>query len=376
MVIDTHAGFTTIFDRGLSIGLFFPIEAYSGDVPRMEGQENLARRAESLGFSALWFRDVPLRDPEFGDVGQIYDPWVYLAHIAAQTRRIALATGAIVLPVRHPLHVAKAAASVDVLSGNRLVLGLASGDRLREQRAFGVDPETRGARFRLHVELLRRAWSEHFPSWTSDVSSLDGLDPMPKPELGRVPILVAGMSQQTLEWIAEHADAWITYPRPPARQAEAIARWHEAVAAAKGGLSAPVAQSLYVDLLAERHASPRPIHLGWALGREPLVDLLGTLGRIGVSHVVLNLKYGRRPANEVVEELGEAVLPHFRRLASPERSPAPDGVARNAVEIAEDGQHVRDQRRSGEAVARRASSQMSGTVAAATRTSRSRIRAG
>lgn len=327
MVIDAHTGFRTVFGRGLSLGLFFPIEGYAGDVPKMEGQEHLARRAESLGFSALWFRDVPLRDPEFGDVGQIYDPWVYLAHIAAQTRRIALATGAIVLPVRHPLHVAKAAASVDLLSGNRLVLGLASGDRLAEHRAFGLDPESRGARFRTHLELMRRAWSEQFPSWTSEVGSLDGMDPIPKPELERVPVAVAGMSQQTLEWIAENADAWITYPRPPIRQAEVIARWQDASATARGGRPAPVAQSLYVDLLAQRNAPPRPIHLGWALGREPLVDLLGTLDRIGVGHVALNLKYGQRPAKDVVEELGEAVLPHFRRLASTERARPSDAAS-------------------------------------------------
>src|SRR5262245_22604023 len=104
-----HPGFARVFARP-SLGVFFPIEAYSGDMPTMRAQEDLARLAESLGFSALWFRDVPLRDPAFGDVGQIYDPWVYLAHIAAHTHAIALVTGAIVLPVRHPLHVAKAAA--------------------------------------------------------------------------------------------------------------------------------------------------------------------------------------------------------------------------------------------------------------------------
>lgn len=65
----------TFGGRGtLTLGLTFPIEAYSGDIPRMEGQLDLARRAETLGFSTLWVRDVPLRDPNFGDVGQIYDP--------------------------------------------------------------------------------------------------------------------------------------------------------------------------------------------------------------------------------------------------------------------------------------------------------------
>ena len=129
----------------LSLGVFFPIEAFAGDTPTMRDQERVARRAEELGFAALWIRDVPLRDPTFGDIGQIYDPWVYLGWIAAQTCDIALATGSIVLPLRHPLHTAKAAASVDQLTQGRLVLGVASGDRPVEFPSFGVDFERRGS---------------------------------------------------------------------------------------------------------------------------------------------------------------------------------------------------------------------------------------
>ena len=72
-------GFRKMFAPGrLTLGVFFPIEAFKGDQPTMRNQERLARRAEELGFAALWFRDVPLRDPTFGDIGQVFDPWVYL----------------------------------------------------------------------------------------------------------------------------------------------------------------------------------------------------------------------------------------------------------------------------------------------------------
>ena len=68
-------GFQRMFAPGrLTLGVFFPIEAFKGDQPTMRNQEYLARRAEELGFAALWFRDVPLRDPNFGDIGQVYDP--------------------------------------------------------------------------------------------------------------------------------------------------------------------------------------------------------------------------------------------------------------------------------------------------------------
>ena len=91
----------------LTLGLVFPIESYNGAVPQMKNQEELAQLAEISGFKALGFRDVPLHDPTFGDVGQMYDPFVYMAHIMNNTSSIALATGSIILPLRHPIHTAK-----------------------------------------------------------------------------------------------------------------------------------------------------------------------------------------------------------------------------------------------------------------------------
>ena len=88
-----HRSFRHTFKAGhLTLGLFFPIEAFQGDMPTMLHQAELAHRAEELGFSTLWFRDVPLRDPSFGDTGQVFDPWVYLGFIAARTSTIALMT--------------------------------------------------------------------------------------------------------------------------------------------------------------------------------------------------------------------------------------------------------------------------------------------
>ena len=271
--IDDHPGWQRLFvpDR-LTVGLFFPIEAYRGDTPEMRDQERLARRAEELGFAALWVRDVPLRDPSFGDVGQIYDPWVWLGHVAGLTREVALVTGAIVLPVRHPLHVAKAAASVDRLSGGRFVLGVASGDRPAELAAFGRDAADRGDSFRRHFHAVRRAWREV-------AASPDDLELVPRPPFGDLPMLVTGRSQQTFGWIAANADGWVTYPRPPAQQAGIVAEWRAAAAGA-GAPEKPFAQSLYIDLAADAEAPPRPIHLGFALGREPLVRLLQTEAKV------------------------------------------------------------------------------------------------
>lgn len=305
-------GFRRMFAPGrLTLGVFFPIEAFQRDEPSMRDQERLAKRAEELGFAALWVRDVPLRDPSFGDIGQIYDPWVYLGWIAAQTRDIALATGSIVLPLRHPLHTAKAAASVDRLSGGRLVLGVASGDRPVEFPAFGVDMDRRGVLFRENLAVLRTVLAQNFPRIQSSYGVMQGTaDLVPKP-VGALPILITGTSRQSLDWIAGHADGWITYPRSLAQQAERAAHWHATAEAVRPGVFTPFVQSLYIDLTADPDHPAQPIHLGFRGGRNVLLQFLEASRRAGVNHVILNVKYGTRDAAEVIDEIGRNVLPHL-----------------------------------------------------------------
>jgi luciferase-type oxidoreductase len=299
----------------LTLGVFFPIEAFQHDQPTMRKQEALSRRAEELGFTALWVRDVPLRDPNFGDIGQVFDPWVYLGWIASHTQSIALATGALVLLLRHPLHTAKAAASVDQLSGARLVLGIASGDRPVEFPAFGVNFEQRSELFRENLRVIRTVLTEEFPTIHSSYGDLVGTaDLVPKPS-GQIPMLVTGHSGQTLDWIAQNADGWITYPRGLERQAEAAKRWRAAVEAAAPGVFKPFVQSFYVDLSDDPDQPATPIHLGFRGGRKIIFRFLDTLRLIGVHHVILNLKYGARDAGEVLEEIGREILPQLEASA-------------------------------------------------------------
>lgn len=311
------SGFQTMFAQDqLTVGLFFPIEAYKGSIPTMQNQIPLARRAEELGFAALWVRDVPLYDPSFGDVGQMFDPWVYLGYLAAQTQTIALATGSIIFSLQHPLHLAKTAASVAQLSGGRLVMGIASGDRPIEFPAFGIDFDARGDRFRQTVYDFKQALTQAFPVIRSPLTQLEGADVLPKPS-HPIPVLVTGHSRQSPTWIAEHADGWLYYPRHPQWQAQTIQEWRTLTAQFAPGVFKPFAQSLYVDLVDNPDTAATPIHLGYRLGRHRLVDLLHHLQAIGVNHVGLNLKYGERPAAEVIEELGEAVLPKIHRARQP-----------------------------------------------------------
>lgn len=152
----SHQGFDRLFaENHLTIGFILPLESDRGAVPTMENHAALVQKVDELGFAGLWVRDVPLHDPNFGDVGQIFDPFVYLKYLSAITSNISLVTGSIVLPLRHPLQVAKAAASVDRPSSGRLVLGIASGDRPIEFPAFDVDFDTRGDTFRESLSTAR-----------------------------------------------------------------------------------------------------------------------------------------------------------------------------------------------------------------------------
>ena len=308
----SNAGYQRVFKPGkLTLGVFFPIEAFNGDMPTMQNQVALAQFVERAGFASLAFRDVPLRDPNFGDSGQVFDVWPYLGYIAGNTKEIALLTAAVILPLRHPIHTAKAAASVDQLSHGRLLLGVASGDRPVEFPAFGMDFEARGQAFREKIAQLKTYWSEYFPQVDSSFGYMANADVIPKPVASHVPLLVTGHSQQSLNWIAEHADGWMSYPRSIDAQEQVVQRWRDAVATVSPGQYKPFTQSYFIDLADEPNEAATPIHLGHRLGRNALLMHLRASKRIGVDHLIFNLKYGKRPAEEVLQELAEFVLPEF-----------------------------------------------------------------
>lgn len=294
----------------LSLGLVFPIESYSGAIASMRDQEQLATRAEQLGFSALWFRDVPFHDPTFGDAGQLYDPWIYMTHIMHHTQHITLATGSIILPLRHPVHTAKSIQSLQQLSEGRLLMGIASGDRPIEYPAFDKDIASKASLFRDSYKYTR-ALLQDYPTHASlYYGHTNGtIDLLPKTKYS-TPFLVTGHSGQTLPWIAENADGWLYYPRDFQFLQNNLANWSAALEVSNQPWK-PYMQSLYLDLLQDDDTPPQGIHLGFKSGSEYALQHLKELERYGVNHVIINLKYGSRPAAEVIEQLGESILPHF-----------------------------------------------------------------
>lgn len=307
-----NRGYNSVFrPNRLSLGLVVPIETYAtGAVPTMARHVERVQLAEALGFSAVWLRDVPFNVPSFGDAGQTFDPFVYLGLLAGQTERIALGVSSIILPLRHPAHVAKAAASVDVLSGGRLILGVASGDRPEEYPALNVPFGDRGDRFRASFDYIRHM-GDHMPSFENAYGSPNsGMDMLPKPVSRKLPLLITGGSQQSPEWIAQHGDGWMTYPRTIAVQARIISGWRDRVQAF-GAPAKPVMQPLYIDLDEDPETPPRPIHLGFRLGVEHLRAYLKSLEDIGVNHVALNLRFNRANIETTLKCLAEDILPDF-----------------------------------------------------------------
>ena len=307
-----NRGYNTVFKPNrLSLGLVVPIERYDQSaVPTMSEHVERVQHAESLGFSAVWLRDVPFNVPSFGDAGQIYDPFVYLGLLAGKTRDIALGVASIVLPLRHPAHVAKAAASADLLSDGRLILGIASGDRPEEYPAMAIPFADRGERFRASYEYIRSMGARR-PMTDNPYGTVDSaLDMLPKPTAGDLPLLITGSSQQSPDWLARNGDGWMTYPRDAMAQSRVIGDWQARTIAA-GGQPRPVMQPLYVDLLDDPEAPAQPIHLGFRSGTQALKTYLTSLEDIGINHVALNLRFNRAPIEATLQRLADDVLPDF-----------------------------------------------------------------
>jgi len=309
-----NIGYDAVFKPGkLSIGLVVPIETYSSSpVPEMSRHIERVQLAESLNFAAVWLRDVPFNVPSFGDAGQLFDPFVYLGALSMRTTSIALGVASIILPLRHPAHVAKAAASADVLSNGRLILGIASGDRPEEYPALNLPFENRGSLFQESYDYIRHM-GESSPRFRNAFGRVDGgIDMLPKPTAGKIPLLVTGLSQQSSDWVAANADGWMTYPRPAGSQSILIEEYRARLEAT-GKSNKPVMEPLYIDLAADPDAPPNSIHLGLQLGVNPLREYLESRRVIGVNHVALNLRFNAGNTEATLATLAEQIIPEFSK---------------------------------------------------------------
>lgn len=306
-----HPGYSRVFKPGhLTFGFIAPLESYPNSVgPTLADHAKMARKVDEAGFSAIWLRDVPFYDPNFGDVGQVLDPLAYASYLAAITRDIAIGTAGIVLPLRDPLIVAKQASTVDQLLGGRLLLGLATGDRPVEYPAFGLEFENRAERFRDAHAIIRAVTENNWPVHQSRFyGNLQGnIDLIPKPAGKRLPMLVIGHAGQTTEWTAQNTDGILSYIADPLRIPGIIDQWRNA---SSPDVFKPYGYGTMFDLDRDPNMPLQPGRVLRA-GRNALRELWLRQQDQGVSHVALHFKTQRRPAADVIDELGEYLLPHF-----------------------------------------------------------------
>ena len=193
---------------------------------------------------------------------------------------------------------------MDVLSGGRLLLGLASGDRPGEYPFFGVDFDRRGETYRDGVRVLREIWSQ------AALGRIDQDSFLPAPADGTIPLIGIGGAQQSPAWAAEHLDAHMTYHRAGPQMRAVAAQW-------RAISLKPFMTNLYLDLAENPDAPFEPIRLGARVGTTGLTDYLTGLAAAGVVHVNLVLRPGRRDVEDVMEEIGQDVIPALRaRTAS------------------------------------------------------------
>ena len=194
----------------------------------------LARAIEERGFASLAVAEhshIPASResayPLGGDLPSIYyrtlDPFVTLAAAAAVTSRIELITAIALLIQRDPITTAKEAASVDVISGGRLVFGVGAGWNLEEMRDHGTDPSTRGALLDERIEAIKELWTAEPAEYHGRYVDFDSSYQRPKPvRTPHPPVYIGGDSDATVRRIIRHRAGWISNPLPVDRLARRV----------------------------------------------------------------------------------------------------------------------------------------------------------
>ena len=182
---------------------------------------HLATTAERCGFESLWSVEhvaIPVNHSPYpgtkdgkmpgGDDVAIPDPLLPLAYVAAITKTIKLATGILILPQRHPIYTAKEVATVDVLSGGRVILGIGSGWMKEEFESLGIDFHKRGAMTDEAIQALRALWKSGTASFDGKHFKFGPLHSNPKPVKGDVPIHVGGHSPAAAKRAGRYGDGF------------------------------------------------------------------------------------------------------------------------------------------------------------------------
>jgi probable F420-dependent oxidoreductase len=170
----------------------------------------IAQAADQLGYDSVWTTDHIMMPRGYDEpYGHIYEALITLAYIAAVTKRVELGTSVIVLPPRNPVQIAKETASLDALSGGRLIFGIGAGWMEREFEFLGSRFDDRGARFEEYLLAIREYWTAPEPSFDGTYVKFADVNVSPRPaRAGGPPIWIGGSSRPALRRAATLADGW------------------------------------------------------------------------------------------------------------------------------------------------------------------------
>jgi probable F420-dependent oxidoreductase len=208
-------------EQQIEVGVHLP---QYGRVASAEAVSRAARHAEELGFRDLWVSDHTVH-PAAQDYPSpyLFDPLVCLTWAAAVTERIRLGTSVLVVPTHEPLALANRLASLDAMSGGRLLLGAGVGWSRAEYEALGHDFASRGKRFDEALDLFETVWRDDPATFHGEFTSFDDIRVLPKPAAD-IPVWIGGSSEPAYRRAVARGDGYQAVGLKPDQAAPVVER--------------------------------------------------------------------------------------------------------------------------------------------------------
>ena len=190
---------------------------YDPELVSGDGIVAMAKAAEHAGFGGFGFTDHPAPTQRWLEHGghDAVDPFVAMAFAAAHTKTLRLIPNIVVLPYRNPFVVAKAGATLDLLSGGRFTLAVGAGYLKREFAALGVDYAQRNEIFDESLDVIKGIWTSDDFSFEGEHFSGSGITAHPRPSaVPHPPIWIGGNSGRARQRVTERGDGWCPFPAP------------------------------------------------------------------------------------------------------------------------------------------------------------------
>ncbi len=272
---------------------------------------DMASRADELGFDSVWVHDHVFNVGHVLDrIGgrPYYEPMTFLSFVAARTRRVRLGTSVLVLPYHNPVRLAKAAATLDVLCGGRLVMGVGVGLIEKEMQAMGTPFTERGAYTDEAIAVMRALWSSDEPRFAGKYYRFEGMKFSPRPlQTPSIPLVIGGVSRAAIRRAARLGDGWQPLGLSPEALAQGIATLRDE-ARACGRDAAKIPVSIAMTLAAARVGRH-------ALGTGPseIVKNARAYADVGVETLIISAGTSDPvEARAALEMVASEVLPAFR----------------------------------------------------------------